>query len=94
MTKFENKVTKIGNPEITYFKLLEDSTNFVDPNKGIKVDEMRLRLSISGKISDKSAKSTKFTDDELKMVKDLVANTTWGMFHEDLIQFIDYVDKL
>jgi hypothetical protein len=97
MKIFENKQTSIvmdaaSGDTRNYLHLLEDSINYIP--KGIQLNEMRIRLSISDKIKDKKHDDVEFTDEEMTMLKALVAQTEWGMFHMDLVGFLEYVKGL
>jgi hypothetical protein len=87
------KLTEDEN--VSYFHLLKVSTDTLVPGRGIKLPEMRMRLDISKKIeNDSSTEVAEFSSEEINMVKTLVSETEWSTMHPDLVEFLEYIEKL
>jgi len=90
--------------ETTTIKKGEDGfTNFVDlakacvntlPQGGLDVTSMKARLDVMGAL-DKANGEIKFTTTaQQDTLKECVKSMKWAIMHEDLVGFIEKVEKL
>ena len=92
--KKQTDITLTETENVSYFHLLKVSTDTLVPGRGIKLPEMRMRLDISQKLDDESSSEVSLSKKELEKVKELVSETEWSMMHPDLIEFLEYIEKL
>ena len=95
MKTIENKVTTMkGGADnfIKYSDLLKTTAN--QPVKdGFSVDEMDKRLRIT-RILEKAGETIKLEDSDFNVAKWLVNTQKWGIIHEDISNFVKYINTL
>jgi hypothetical protein len=80
----------------TTLTLLNDCLN-ARPANGYGKNDIIQRVSLSRKMKEAEEKNTKelaFEDDEALRLKALVSEIRWGRWGEDILNFIEEVDKL
>ena len=80
----------------------EKKTKFADfcescikdvPEKGVDLNEMKVRLDILDKLKT-AKKDIKFENAEAELLKRIVKETRWKILHEDIVDFLEHVEKL
>lgn len=94
MKTLTNKKTEIegfNDSKMTYADLAKICIN-VMPQGGLDVTEMIARLKVTNKLEDKT--KIDLEDAEAETLKACVTSMKWTMMHQDLVDFIQEVEKL
>jgi hypothetical protein len=95
MKTLTNKKTEIegfNDSKMTYADLAKICIN-VMPQGGLDVTEMIARLKVTNKLEEDKTKID-LEDAEAETLKACVTSMKWTMMHQDLVDFIQEVDKL
>ncbi len=94
MKTLTNKKTEIegfNDSKMTYADLAKICIN-VMPQGGLDVTEMIARLKVTNKLEDKT--KINLEDAEAETLKACVTSMKWTMMHQDLVDFIQEIEKL
>lgn len=90
----KNKTTGLPNANgfMTYADLAMDVINR-QPQGGFDLNEMEFRLEMKKKLKAANG-NIELNEDEFKKLKELTAVHTWGLLHDDLVDFCNTVKEL
>lgn len=94
MKKFENKETKIqqGDTKLRYSDLIGICLTHVNPQSGIKADEMYKNFKILDKL-EAATTEIELEDAEYDLVLSKVTNMSWAMQHRDIVAFVEAIKQ-
>jgi hypothetical protein len=98
MKNLKNETTTIevsteSNEKTTFVDLAKACVNNIDKQKGLDVLEMSARLAVMKKLDNKE-KEIKLEDAEALTLKKCVSEMRWIVLHEDVLRFIETIEKL
>lgn len=92
LTNKETSIQNVDESKMTYADLSKICIN-VMPQGGLDVTEMMARLKVTNKLEEGNG-TVKLEDSEAETLKACVKSMKWTMMHQDLVDFIQDVDKL
>ena len=97
MKVLKNKTTEIdvstdSNDKVTFIHLAKACINNV-PKNGLDVVEMQGRLDVMKKINQANGELS-LENAEADVLKQCTKDMRWLIMHDDVIEFIDKVDKM
>lgn len=100
--KLENKKTKIslGNEKsaevLTYVKLLQSIIGRQAVNTAWSLDELKTRLNVIDALesADPDVEFIEFNDKSIELIKKEVSEAKWVIAHIDIVNFVEYIEKL
>lgn len=88
------KEVTINGIKSTYKDFIIACLNFVQQDKGIKIDEQRKRIRILDAVENANGLDIIFEDADAAELTVLVDNMVWAIFSKDVVAFVDDVKNM
>jgi len=97
MKKFENKITSMpfdGKGKMVEYAWLALQCVQSPKEGGFDVAEMDKRLRLVKSFTDVESSPIELEDADFDKLKELVTTNKWAVIHQDIVDFVKYVETL